>query len=48
MKDEVTDLDAYVHSNDGFFRWTEIDSHRFDGVTLYIVNMTSQRWQTGK
>jgi hypothetical protein len=35
-----------VHSDDGHYDWVEIASYRFEGVTLYIVNMTSQLYQT--
>jgi PhoPQ-activated pathogenicity-related protein len=44
--DVITDLDTYVQSDDGFFTWTELTSYAYDGVTIYIVNMTSQQWQT--
>ena len=41
----VTPLDEYVHRDDGFFSWTEVASYNFDGVTMYIINMTSQKYQ---
>jgi len=40
-----TDLDIYVHSDDGFFTWTEVTSYPQEGVTMYILNMTSQKYQ---
>jgi PhoPQ-activated pathogenicity-related protein len=40
--DVVTDLDEYVQSDDGYFDWTVLTSYDYDGVTLYILNMTSQ------
>ena len=47
LKDEETDLDRYVHGDDGYFNWTEIESYRYDGVTVFILNMMSQKWQDG-
>jgi PhoPQ-activated pathogenicity-related protein len=43
--DVQTDLDIYVHSDDGFFSYTEVTSYRDEGVTMYILNMTSQKYQ---
>jgi len=43
--DVQTDLDRYVHSDDGFFTWTEVTSYPQEGVTMYILNMTSQKYQ---
>jgi len=39
-----TELDKYVHADDGVFHWEIIETHDFENVTLYIVNMTSQKW----
>lgn len=44
--DVVTALDQYVHSDDGHYSWTELASYNYDGVTLYVINMTSQLYQT--
>jgi PhoPQ-activated pathogenicity-related protein len=45
--DVVTPLDEYVHSDDGAYEWREIASYDFpeSGVTVYIINMTSQFYQ---
>jgi PhoPQ-activated pathogenicity-related protein len=43
--DVVTDLDTYVQSDDGHFAWSVLTSYDYDGVTLHIVNMTSQQYQ---
>jgi PhoPQ-activated pathogenicity-related protein len=44
--DDETDLDRYVQSDDGYFSWEEITSYNvYEGVTIYILNMTSQKWQ---
>ena len=40
-------MDEYVQSDDGYYSWTEIDEIRYDGVTMYVLNMTSQKWQDG-
>jgi len=39
-------LDEYVQSDDGYFSWEEVASYNYPGATLYILNMTSQRYQT--
>jgi PhoPQ-activated pathogenicity-related protein len=44
--DVITPLDQYVHSDDGHYDWFDVASYRYNGVTLYIVNMTSQLYQT--
>jgi PhoPQ-activated pathogenicity-related protein len=43
--DVETDLDRYVQSDDGYFSWEEIMSYYYEGVTIYILNMTSQKYQ---
>jgi PhoPQ-activated pathogenicity-related protein len=43
--DVETDLDRYVQSDDGYFSWEEITSYEYEGVTIYILNMTSQKYQ---
>jgi PhoPQ-activated pathogenicity-related protein len=43
--DVVTPLDEYVHRDDGAFKWEELASYNFQGVTVYILNMTSQYYQ---
>jgi len=34
----------YVHSDDGMFSYTELSSVTTNGVTTYVLNMTSQQW----
>ena len=41
-------IDDYVNFDDGYFSWEEIYEYRFDGVTLYMANMTSQKWLNGQ
>jgi len=44
--EEQTALDEYVHRDDGMFSWSVLTSYRFDNdsCTVYILNMTSQRY----
>lgn len=44
--DVETDLDRYVHFDDGYYSYEELDSYRYDNLsaTVYIYNMTSQKW----
>jgi len=42
--DDPTELDDYVWADDGEFKWEVIGQERYNFVTLYFVNMTSQRW----
>lgn len=44
--DVITDIDEYVHREDGAFSWYEVASYNYDNVTLYLINMTSQQYQT--
>ena len=48
FQDVVTKLDEYVRRDDGMFSWRELSSDVGDGYTAWVVNMTSQRWYTGK
>ncbi len=50
LQEDVTPLDEYVHSDDGAYGWEFLDTIRYDewGVTVYLLNMTSQRWLTGR
>jgi len=43
--DDVTPLDEYVQGDDGFWSYQYLAQYEYDGVTLYIVNMTSQKYQ---
>jgi PhoPQ-activated pathogenicity-related protein len=38
-------LDEYVQGDDGYYSWEEIGQHEYELVTLYLINMTSQKWQ---
>ena len=40
-------IDDYVNFDDGYFSWEEVYEYRFEGVTLYMANMTSQKWLNG-
>jgi PhoPQ-activated pathogenicity-related protein len=44
--DVETDLDRYVHFDDGYFSYEELEVHRYENlsVTVYTYNMTSQKW----
>ena len=48
MQDEPNELDAYVHSEDGFFSWTELEHYELEELDIYMLNMTSQQWMDGK
>ena len=46
-------LDKYVHEDDGYFSWDILGTYEFgDGpepdVTVFVVNMTSQKWMDGQ
>jgi PhoPQ-activated pathogenicity-related protein len=38
-------LQAYLHNSDKSFRWGVEDTYKVDGVTLYRILFTSQKWQ---
>ena len=40
-------IDDYVNFDDGYFSWGEVYEYRFPDVTLYMANMTSQKWLNG-
>jgi len=44
--DEMTLMDQYVHADDGHYSYFDVASYNLGGVTTYIVNMTSQLYQT--
>jgi hypothetical protein len=44
IQDNPTELDDYVHMDDGYWSWEVIGEERFEYVTVYQLNMTSQRW----
>ncbi|CAF3173165.1 unnamed protein product [Rotaria socialis] len=39
-----TPLDDYVHTPDPIFSWTRLQTYPLPTYTLYVLNMTSQRW----
>jgi hypothetical protein len=47
FQDDVTPLDEYVQTDDGFYHWEYLLQHEYEGVTVYMVNMTSQQYQDG-
>ncbi len=47
LQDVVTPLDEYVFSDDGAYSFEELVSYRYNGVTVYVYNMTSQIWFDG-
>ena len=44
IQDDPTELDEYVHMDDGYWSWEVIGEERYQYVTVYHINMTSQRW----
>jgi PhoPQ-activated pathogenicity-related protein len=43
--DDVTPLDEYVQGDDGYFSFEYLAEYNFEGVDVFIVNMTSQQYQ---
>jgi PhoPQ-activated pathogenicity-related protein len=43
--DDVTPLDEYVQGDDGYYSYEYLTEYEYPGVTVYIVNMTSQKYQ---
>ena len=46
-------LDDYVMADDGYYSWDLLDVYEYgDGdepdVTVYMINMTSQKWMDGQ
>ena len=44
----VTELDDYVNAPDDTYSYKLIYEYEGDGFTTYYLNMTSQKWLTGK
>ncbi len=44
----ATPLDDYVNTPDPMFSWKRLETYRLPTYTLYILNMTSQKWGDGK
>ena len=36
-----------VNLDDGFFSWDFVTTYEYEGVTMYMLNMTSQKWLDG-
>lgn len=41
-------LDDYVNAPDPHFRWTQLQMFPYSLYTIYVLNMTSQKWFDGK
>jgi hypothetical protein len=44
----ATPLDDYVFKLDDHYRYDIIKTYKMDGYTLFVFNMTSQKWLDGK
>ena len=44
----ATPLDDYVNKPDSNYNYKLVKAYSQTGYTLYILNMTSQKWQDGK
>jgi hypothetical protein len=44
----ATPLDDYVNTPDPMFSWKRLETYRLPTYTLYVLNMTSQKWGDGK
>lgn len=40
-------LDDYVYRPDPYYKFEEIGKETGPGYTMYMINMTSQKWKTG-
>lgn len=40
-------LDEYVYRPDPYYKFEEIGKQTGPGYTMYMINMTSQKWKTG-
>ena len=43
-----TELDRYVNQPDATYKWKVVNTVKGDGLTTFIVDMTSQTWRTTK
>jgi hypothetical protein len=48
FQEDVTPLDEYVNLDDGFWSYDVIQSYDEGDHWLYVLNMTSQKWQDGE
>ena len=44
----ATPLDDYVYKPDDHYRYEIIKQYNMTGYTLFVFNMTSQKWLDGK
>ncbi len=44
----ATPLDDYVYKPDDHYRYEILRRYKPEGYTLYVLNMTSQKWLNGK
>ena len=44
---DATPLDDYVNTPDSNFGWKRLQTYPYSTYTLYILNMTSQKWFDG-
>ena len=44
---QQTPLDDYVKAPDPHYNYTLLKTYRIEGYTLYILNLTSQKWLDG-
>jgi len=44
----ATPLDDYVKAPDPHYKYEVIKVYELEGYTLYVLNLTSQKWLDGK
>jgi hypothetical protein len=44
----LTPLDDYVNTPDPTFSWQRLETYPRPTYTVYVLNMTSQKWMDGK
>ena len=44
----LTPLDDYVNAPDPAFGWQRLETYPRPTYTVYVLNMTSQKWMDGK
>ena len=47
VQNDVTPLDEYVQGDDGYWSYEYLATYAYNGVDIYVVNMTSQKYQDG-
>ena len=48
IQETVTPLDEYVQGDDGYYSYNYLNNYTYLGATVYMVNMTSQKWMDGQ